>query len=165
MQIPRSLLAATTVIALTIPSGAHASIAGDLKSAKEFDAPLWEKAAIRAADKEDAAVLAAMLSAKTKGGNPASERRFRLFDVYRKKPEFYVREARKHFKGSLDCAVETLVPASGVIEPFEVTNVAAAIEKTGKASADLKAFRKRADEQARALAKGRDSLLELKDCR
>jgi len=128
----------------------------------EFNRKTWDQSVSQILANEDEALLGALLDARVKNGNAASERRFSLFAIYRKKPTFYVTSAKKHWKGSLDCVVETIVPLSGIIRPSEVEEIANSTLKSNP-SPELAAFRARVVEYGKKTGKGADEL-DLEKC-
>ena len=129
-----------------------------LMTSSEYQPEIWEKATHLVIQSEDAPLFTALLGARIKGGIQRANQRFRLFDIYREKPGFFVQEAKKFLHGSLDCVVASLAPRSQVLNSWDIEKVALAAEKNGTTTRELIAFQARVREHSAKLKAGTDNL-------
>ncbi len=139
-------------------AGATDSLVESVRNMKDFDRKVWGQAVQELIAKENEPLLTALLDTRVRSGNPAAERRFKLFEIYRSRPSFFVAVADRHWGGNVDCVVDLLVPASGVLSPWEIETVASKEEVRGKATPALRAFHKRVTAYAAQMKAGRPAL-------
>lgn len=141
-----------------------ANIGTPLAQRAGTNSKVWDEFVRIAGQYEDADVMNAIFRARHAtelSGQPMAQYRFDLFTVFRASPNFFVRTASQHYKGNLDCAVDLLVPPSGVLPFFEVEDAA---KKVKKADPLLTKFLKRAREHDARNRASQDPNLELEGC-
>lgn len=141
-----------------------ANIATPLAQRAGANAKVWDEFVRIAGQYEDPEVMAAILRAHAvtePSGQPMAQYRFDLFSVFRANPNFFVRQANGFYRGNLDCAVDLLVPPSGVLPFFEVEDAAKKVKKPDRL---LTKFLKRAREHDARNRASQASNLNLEGC-
>jgi hypothetical protein len=142
-----------------------ANIGTPLTERDGANSKVWDEFVRMAGEYEDTDVMNALFKARVGSegsGQPLAAYRFDLFSVFRANPNFFARAANAHYAGNLDCAVDLLVPASGVLPFYEVENAA---KKVKKPDALLTKFMTRAKEHDATLRAQKESTLKLEGCR